>query len=40
MGKRVNGETLSIKLNLSELADYPFRMGNMLVGLKQMTVKR
>ena len=38
IGKRLNGETLSIKLNLAELALYPARMGNMLVGLKQMSV--
>jgi hypothetical protein len=37
--KRISGETLSIKLNFSELKYYPLRIANTLVGIKQLSVK-
>lgn len=38
VGKRINGDTLSLMLNLGELRLYPGRIGNMLVGLRQLAV--
>jgi hypothetical protein len=34
VGKRIVGQTLSLKLNLSEFKYYPYRIANMLVGIK------
>lgn len=38
IGKRINGDTLSLMLNASEIKLYPGRIVNMLVGLRQMRV--
>lgn len=40
IGKRINGDTLSLMLNISELRLYPERMVNMFVGVKQMAVDK